>query len=284
MNQQPGKLYIVATPIGNLGDITLRAQEVLGSVDLILAEDTRHSRPLLNHFGIQVPLQALHEHNEDRLSSAVVSRLESGESMALISDAGTPLISDPGYPLVRLARSRGIVVVPLPGACAMVTALSASGLATDRFVFEGFLPSKKGARRKRLEQLVSEPRTLVFYESSHRIADSLADMADLFGPGREAVIARELTKRFETIHGGELSVLVDWTQSDSNQQKGEFVVMVSGAPETPTEESSVTTDQVLKVLMAELPLKQAASLAAGITGQKRNRLYERALELKEALI
>ncbi|HHO68310.1 MAG TPA: 16S rRNA (cytidine(1402)-2'-O)-methyltransferase, partial [Gammaproteobacteria bacterium] len=193
-----GTLFVVATPIGNLGDMTPRGVEVLQQADLIAAEDTRHSRRLAEHFGIATPMLALHEHNERSVAARLVERLRQGESIALISDAGTPLISDPGYQLVRAAREAGVPVVPVPGASALVAALSVAGLPTDRFVFEGFLPPRQAARRKRLEALKDEPRTLVFYESSHRIVDSLNDLKDVFGPGRQALLARELTKAFET--------------------------------------------------------------------------------------
>ncbi|WJW74829.1 16S rRNA (cytidine(1402)-2'-O)-methyltransferase [Thiohalobacter sp. IOR34] len=272
-----GTLYVVATPIGNRADISARAIEVLSAVDLIAAEDTRHSRPLLKHYGVRTPLQALHEHNERQQAEALVARLKAGESIALISDAGTPLISDPGFNLVRAARAAGVTVVPVPGPSALIAALSAAGLPTDRFVFEGFLPSRPAARRERLAALAEEPRTLVFYESSHRIADSLADMRELFGAGRPAAVARELSKAFEEIQSGTLEELLDWLQADPNRRRGEFVVLVHGAP--PAAEDEDEARRVLGVLLEEMPLKKAAALAARLTGQRKNRLYQLALEM-----
>lgn len=272
-----GILYLVATPIGNLGDMTPRAVEVLNGVDLIAAEDTRHSGKLLQHFGIRTPCQAYHEHNERRLCDKLVVRLQAGESIALISDAGTPLVSDPGYHLVQAARQAGLAVVPVPGACALIAALSVSGLRSDRFVFEGFLPAKATARRQRLEALAADSRTLIFYESTHRIEDSLADMTEVFGPGRRAVVARELTKRFETVHGDRLAALLAWLKADEDQRKGEFVVLVQGAEKAASGEVDADVQRMLAILMAELPLKQAAALAAKISGVKKNILYRLAL-------
>ena len=275
-----GSLFIVATPIGNMQDISARALDVLRQVSRVAAEDTRHSRKLLSHFGIGTPLYALHDHNERVATDHVLELLRQGDDVALVSDAGTPLISDPGFYLVRAAHREGFRVVPVPGASALTAALSVAGLPTDRFVFEGFLPSKQAARRKRLQALRSEPRTLVFYESSHRICDCLDDMADVLGSARDAAVAREMTKTFETLKQGTFEQLCDWVRSDSNQQKGEFVVVVHGAP---VEESTGLTDkqqQTLEVLMQELPLKQAASLAAKITGTAKNIFYEQGLKLK----
>jgi len=269
-----GILYVVATPIGNLEDFTPRAVEVLKSVDLIAAEDTRHSLPLLKHFGITTRCTAYHDHIERQISGTLLDQIESGQSIALISDAGTPLISDPGYQLVNLAHQRGIKVVPIPGACAVVTALSVSGLPTDRFTFEGYLPAKSAARKKKLNNLIEETRTLIFYESPHRIIDSLADMCAVFGPMRSVVIARELTKMYETIKSDTLEKVCGWVQADRNQQKGEFVVLVHGY--LAQEEDEVVdkeTDRVLNILLDELPVKQAASLTAKITGAKKNVLY-----------
>ncbi|HHJ14634.1 MAG TPA: 16S rRNA (cytidine(1402)-2'-O)-methyltransferase, partial [Gammaproteobacteria bacterium] len=224
-----GCLYVVATPIGNLGDMSTRAIEVLRQVVLIAAEDTRHSAGLLAHFGIDTPMQALHEHNEREQAPRLVQRMvEEGLELALISDAGTPLVSDPGYRLVRLARAAGVSVVPVPGPSALIAALSASGLPTDRFVFEGFLPPKAAARRARLEKLLTEPRTLIFYESSHRILDSLRDMAAVLGASRHAVLARELTKQFETILDDSLEALAGRVETDADQRRGELVVLVEG--------------------------------------------------------
>jgi len=276
---ETGCLYVVATPIGNLGDMSPRALEVLAGVDLIACEDTRHSARLLNHFAIKTPTLAYHEHNERELCDRLVERLRGGQSMALISDAGTPLVSDPGYHLVRTAREAGCRVVPVPGPSALIAALSASGLPSDRFVFEGFLSAKAGARRQQLEALASDTRTLIFYESPHRIVASLRDMAEIFGLDRQAVIARELTKRFETIHGDELGALIDWMEADSDQRKGEFVVMVRGAGQSDGRAIDAEAERILKLLLEELPLKQAAALAARITGLKKNALYQFGLNL-----
>ncbi|MDH3871534.1 MAG: 16S rRNA (cytidine(1402)-2'-O)-methyltransferase [Gammaproteobacteria bacterium] len=277
-----GVLYVVATPIGNLQDITARALDTLKRVARIAAEDTRHSRKLLAHYGIDTPMTALHEHNEHEVTGTLLKMLHSGTDLALISDAGTPLISDPGFYLVRAVRQAGMKVVPVPGPSACITALSASGLPTDRFVFEGFLPAREHARRQRLEALRDEHRTLVFYESSHRVADCLTDMVEVLGAGRAAVVARELTKTFETIRAGALSELLAWLLGDAQQQRGEFVVMVQG--EAPAAEAAMDpqAQQVLELLMQELPLKQAAALASKITGLAKNLCYQRALELKKA--
>jgi 16S rRNA (cytidine1402-2'-O)-methyltransferase len=280
MAQPVGTLYIVATPIGNLEDISHRALQVLAAVDRIAAEDTRHSQRLLGHYGIRTPLLALHEHNERQKVDGLLAELEQGLSLALISDAGTPLISDPGFPLVRGARARGIRVVPVPGCNAAICALSAAGLPTDRFVFEGFLPAREGQRENRLRELAEEPRSLVFYESSHRILDSLASMAAVFGASRRAVVARELTKTFETIRDGTLAELLDWMRADAQQQKGEFVVVVEGAPARDAEALDAATERVLATLLEELSVKQSAALAARLTGVAKKRLYERALELR----
>lgn len=274
-------LYVVATPIGNLEDMTYRAVRILREVDLVAVEDTRHARKLLEHYGIDRPLLSLHEHNEAQRLEPVLSRLEGGASIAVISDAGTPLISDPGFQLVREARRRGIAVSPVPGASAITAALSVAGLPTDRFVYEGFLPAKPAARRRRLEQLVTEPRTLVLLESSHRIRQALADLVGVFGEAREAVLARELTKRFETLANAGLSELEDWLRTDPNQCKGEFVILVGGAPASERRADEAEVDRILALLVASLPVKQAAALASGITGEPRNRLYKRALELAD---
>lgn len=281
MAMNRGVLYVVATPIGNLQDVTARALDTLKRVTRIAAEDTRHSRKLLMHYGIDTPLIAVHEHNEREVTGTLLEMLRSGDDLALISDAGTPLISDPGFYLVRAVRQAGMEVIPVPGPCAGIAALSASGLPTDRFVFEGFLPARQHARRQRLESLSDEHRTLVFYESSHRVAECLADMVELLGAGRAAVIARELTKTFETIKAGSLSELVAWLQRDSDQQRGEFVIMVHGKPPVTDAAMDPGAEHVLELLMQELPLKQAASLAAKITGLAKNRCYQRALELKK---
>jgi len=276
-----GTLYVVATPIGNLEDISARALRVLREVALIAAEDTRHSSRLLAHFGIQTPLTACHEHNERNEGGRFIERLQAGDDVALISDAGTPLISDPGYHLVRQARAAGVAVVPVPGACALIAALSAAGLPSDRFIFEGFLPAKAAARRSRLEALKEEPRTLIFYEAPHRILESLGDFEDVFGGERMAVLGRELTKTFETLKGLPLGALRAWVEADSNQQRGECVLLVEGW-EAPQGESAVSAEalRVLDLLLAEMPLKRAAAVAADITGVRKNLLYQAALERK----
>ncbi|MFI8607291.1 16S rRNA (cytidine(1402)-2'-O)-methyltransferase [Pseudomonas sp. NPDC077649] len=275
---QPGTLYVVATPIGNLDDISARALRVLRDVALIAAEDTRHSVRLLQHFGIETPLAACHEHNERDQGGRFLAKLEAGEDVALISDAGTPLISDPGYHLVRQARAAGFAVVPVPGACALIAALSAAGLPSDRFIFEGFLPAKAVGRRARLEQVREEPRTLIFYEAPHRILECLEDMRAVFGDERPALLARELTKTFETLKGLPLAELCAWVAGDSNQQRGECVVLVAGW-QAPEGEEAVSAEalRVLDLLLAEMPLKRAAALAAEITGVRKNLLYQVAL-------
>ena len=275
---QPGILYIVATPIGNLEDITLRAKAILAEVDAIAAEDTRHSRPLLQHLGINTSLFALHDHNEEQKSALVIERLQRGESIALISDAGTPLISDPGYRLVRAAHQAGLMVCPIPGASALITALSVAGLATDRFCFEGFLSSKSSARRQQLQALEDESRTLVFYESSHRIAATLTDMVGIFGGEREATIARELTKRFETVKQATLAELETFVKGDANQQKGEFVVLLSGKREPLSNELDSESRRIVELLGKDLPVKQASKFASEITGIKKRIFYQYLLE------
>ena len=278
-----GTLYVVATPIGNLDDISTRALRILAEVSLIAAEDTRHSTRLLQHFGIRTPLTACHEHNEREDGGRFIVRLLAGENVALISDAGTPLISDPGYHLVRQARAAGIQVVPVPGACALIAGLSAAGLPSDRFVFEGFLPAKQVARCTRLSAVQYDPRTLIFYEAPHRLLDSVADMCEVFGADRPAVLARELTKTFETIQDLPLQELRDWIAADPNQQRGECVVLVAGYQEPEQAlEVSLEAQRVLMLLMAELPPKRAAALAAEITGARKNALYQWALANKSA--
>lgn len=273
-----GTLFIVATPIGNLQDISPRALEVLRSVSLIAAEDTRHSARLLQHFGIQTPTTACHDHNERDKSERLVQRMLEGESMALISDAGTPLVSDPGYHLVRQARAGGVRVSPIPGACALIAALSAAGLPSDRFAFEGFLPAKAHGRRQRIEALAGESRTWMLYEAPHRLLECLEDMLDILGTERQVVLARELTKTFETIKGAPLNELVEWVRSDSDQQRGECVLLVEGAPQRDDDAVNPEVERILDVLLEELPVKQAAALAARITGEKKNKLYQLALE------
>ncbi|GFM55068.1 ribosomal RNA small subunit methyltransferase I [Pseudomonas cichorii] len=278
-NSTLGSLYVVATPIGNLDDMSVRALKVLRDVALIAAEDTRHSSRLMQHFGISTPLAACHEHNERDEGSRFITRLLAGDDVALISDAGTPLISDPGYHLVRQARAAGVQVVPVPGACALIAALSAAGLPSDRFIFEGFLPAKAAGRKGRLEMLREEPRTLIFYEAPHRILECLQDMEQVFGPDRPALLARELTKTFETLKGLPLAQLRAFVEGDSNQQRGECVVLVAGW--TPPEDEDVVgaeARRVLDLLLEEMPLKRAAALAAEITGVRKNLLYQVALD------
>ena len=273
-----GILYVVATPIGNLADMVPRAVEALQTVALIAAEDTRHSSRLLAHFDIKTPAVAYHDHSDDQRTEQILQRLLNGESVALISDAGTPLVSDPGYRLVRHARQRGIQVVPVPGACAMIAALSAAGLPSDRFAFEGFLPAKQTARCNVLQSLVNETRTLIFYEAPHRILETLQDVAQIFGAEREVVLARELTKTFETIRGGAVGEMADWVASDTNQQRGEIVLLIHGAIAPAAKDMGTESERVMRVLLEELPIKQAASLGAKLTGLKKNFLYQWALE------
>jgi len=273
MTQQAGTLFVVATPIGNLDDLTPRARRTLADADLIAAEDTRHSAALLRHHGIATRTLALHEHNEREASADLVRRIQGGANIALISDAGTPLVSDPGYRLVRAARAAGIPVSPIPGACAAIAALSAAGLPSDRFVFEGFLPAKSAARRAALQVLRADPRTLIFYESSHRIVESLADLAAEFGGEREAVVARELTKQFETVLDGTLAGLAQRVAVDADQQRGEFVVLVKGAGDDDDAAKLIEGLRVYRILSAELPPSRAAKLAAEITGAPRKALY-----------
>jgi 16S rRNA (cytidine1402-2'-O)-methyltransferase len=269
-----GILHVVATPIGNLGDLSPRAQQVLRDVAAICAEDTRRSGQLLAHYGIATPLVALHEHNEEAIAGRVVERLLRGESLALVSDAGTPLVSDPGYRVVRAARAAGVRVSPVPGACAAIAALSVAGLASDRFAFEGFLPARAAARRERLRGLAAEPRTLVFYESSHRIEEALEDLVAIFGGERPAVLARELTKLFETVLDGSLAGLLANVAGDANQRKGEFVLVVEGAGEDAGAGARLAEGQrVYALLGAHMPPSAAARLAAEITGAPRKALY-----------
>ena len=275
MNQPAaGKLWIVATPIGNLDDISVRAREVLCAVDLIAAEDTRHSAALLRHIGSTVRTFALHEHNERAASDQLVERMREGAQIALISDAGTPLISDPGFRLVRAAREAGVVVSPVPGACAAIAALSVAGLPSDRFVFEGFLPAKSAARRAHLETVQAETRTLIFYESSHRIDETLNDALAVFGGERRAALARELTKLFETVLDGTLAELAARVAADADQRRGEFVLLVAGAAEDVDAARLLEGQRVFDLLRRELPPSRAAKVAAEITGAPRKALYE----------
>ncbi len=274
-------LYIVPTPIGNLGDITQRALSVLQSVDLIAAEDTRHTGLLLQHFGINARLFALHDHNEQQKSESLLAKLQEGQSIALVSDAGTPLINDPGYHLVRTCREAGIRVVPLPGPCAAIAALSAAGLPSDRFCYEGFLPAKSKGRRDALKALEQEPRTLIFYESTHRLLDSLDDICAVLGESRYVVLARELTKTWESIHGAPIAELAAWVKEDENRRKGEMVLIVEGFKAQSDDALPADALRTLALLQAELPLKKAAALAAEIHGVKKNALYKYALENAE---
>ncbi|WP_062268922.1 16S rRNA (cytidine(1402)-2'-O)-methyltransferase [Endozoicomonas arenosclerae] len=273
-------LFVVSTPIGNLDDMTPRAVQVLKQVSVIAAEDTRHSWKLLNHFGIETPMIPCHEHNERHQTEALVARLEQGESIALISDAGTPLISDPGFILVRTVREHGIKVVPVPGACALVAALSVSGLATDRFYFEGFLPAKSSGRKKKLETLSVMTNTWAVYESTHRILDSLADFREVLGEDRYIVLAREMTKTFETVLAGSVAEVETILKEDSNQCRGEFVVLVEGAKEQESDEVDPDTVKLLKRLLEELPAKKAAAVIADVSGYRKKQLYELSLSMK----
>lgn len=273
-------LYVVPTPLGNLQDMSLRAVEVLKAVPWVAAEDTRHSQPLLRHFGSGARLLPAHQHNEEQAAQGVIDKLAAGEAVALISDAGTPAVSDPGARIVARVREAGFKVVPLPGACAAVTALSASGLMAPHFLFYGFLPAKAGQRQKELEALAALPYTLVFYEAPHRVLESVEALAAAFGPERTIVFARELTKLFETIHACPLGEALEWLKADANRQRGEFVLLVEGAPDDADDGAG---ERVLKLLLAEgLPVKQCAKLAAEITGASKNELYQKALALKDA--
>lgn len=272
-------LYIVATPIGNLDDITIRAINTLKQVDLIAAEDTRHSGLLLQHLGIKAKLIALHDHNEQEKSQLLIEKLKSGLSIALISDAGTPLINDPGYHLVKACRENNINVVPVPGACAAIAALCVAGLPSDRFSYEGFLPAKTKARQDYLTKLLDESRTMIFYESTHRLLDTLQDMQTIWGGDKQIVLAKELTKTWETIVNFSIIELIDWLQEDSNRQKGEFVLIVEGNNKTNDVIDSKAIN-TLKLLLKELPLKKAAAISAEIYGLKKNQLYQLGLTLE----
>jgi len=274
-----GKLHIVATPIGNLEDLTPRARQTLAEVDLVAAEDTRHTGRLLSHFGVKTRLIALHDHNEEQAVATILQRLEAGQNVALVSDAGTPLVSDPGYRLVQAAHRNGITVSPVPGASAVTAALSVAGLPTDRFCFEGFLPAKAAARKKMLAELAGEERTMVFYESVHRIADALADLCDAFGDDRAAFVGRELTKVYEQCLYGSLGSLRRMVGDGTIATKGEFVIVIAGV--VAANDATYDVDRLLLILAGELPGKDAARIAAELTGQKKNALYQRILELKD---
>ncbi len=280
--KQVGTLYVVATPIGNLGDITLRAIETLKAVDAIAAEDTRHSSGLLSHFGISKKLIAVHEHNEQQSAEKLVLALKNGDNIALITDAGTPAVSDPGAIVVKIVREAGIKVAPIPGASAVVAALSASGIVQNGFYFHGFLPASGAARRKQLEALKAQTVTIVLYEAPHRIIESVEDIAKVLGENRQVTFCRELTKTFETIYTCPAGHASAWLQADANQQRGEFVLLIEAAPVVEAEEISAEAQRVLKCLLAELPLKQAVALATEITNLKKNDLYEFALGLKNS--
>lgn len=273
-------LYIVATPIGNLDDITLRAIDTLKRVDLIAAEDTRHSGLLLQHLGIKARLYSLHDHNEQEKAQVLIEKLQAGLSIALISDAGTPLINDPGYHLVKACRENGIKVVPIPGACAAIAALSVAGLPSDKFIYEGFLPAKSKARQDNLASLITEPRTMIFYESTHRLLETLKDMQTIFGADKQIVLAKELTKTWETIVSLPVNELIDWLNQDASRQKGEFVLIVAGYTES-NKDIDPNAINTLKLLQKELPLKKAAAITAEIYGLKKNQLYQIGLNLEE---
>ena len=282
MSSKPGSLFVVATPIGNLDDISRRALDVLGSVDRILAEDTRHSAKLLTRYGVSTKVSAFHEHNERDLAADVIERIQSGENIALISDAGTPLISDPGFHLLKLVHEKNIRVVPVPGPSAVVAALSVCGLPTDRFFFEGFLPPKSAQRRSRLQTLAQSTSTTVLLESPRRLLATLKDMIDVFGGDRTATVAKELTKVFETVRTGTLEALYAWLAENAERQKGEFVIVVSGAKSRPAGLVDDEHRALLELLLEELPVKTAVRLAAKISGANRNSLYEMALRLNQA--
>jgi 16S rRNA (cytidine1402-2'-O)-methyltransferase len=275
----PGVLYLVATPIGNMGDISARAREILAAASVVAAEDTRHSGRLLRELGLERPLLSLHEHNERARAAELVARLKAGENVALVSDAGTPLVSDPGYPLVRAAVEAGITVTPIPGPCAAIAALSASGLPGERFCFEGFLPARAGARRARLAELAALPHTLVIYEAPHRLAAALADLAAALGRERRACIARELTKLHESFYRGSLGELAERAGREADLRRGEAVIVVEAAP--PRVQDAARLDEALAVLLGFLPPSAAAAAAAELTGARRNDAYARALEMAE---
>jgi 16S rRNA (cytidine1402-2'-O)-methyltransferase len=282
-----GRLYVVATPIGNLGDLSARARETLQSCTVIAAEDTRHTGVLLKAFGIQTPQLSLHDHNEQQRAGDIIERLRQGASVALVSDAGTPAISDPGFELVRAVAAAGFDIISIPGPCAAIAALAIGALPTDRFCFEGFLPARGAARRKRLQSLATEARTLVLYEAPHRVRETLEDCAAVFGAERGATVAREITKMHEMTYRGSLRELLERAESDPDFTRGEIVLIVAGAPQTVAEDDrgadghGGALDRALKILLAELPLKQAARLAAQITEARDNEAYKRALHLKQ---
>lgn len=285
MANPAGRLYVVATPIGNLGDLSARARDTLQSCSVIAAEDTRHTGVLLKHFGIQTPQLSLHDHNEQQRAVDLIERLRQGATIALVSDAGTPAISDPGFELVRAVAAAGFEIIAIPGPCAAIAALSIGALPTDRFCFEGFLPARGSARRKRLSALANESRTLVLYEAPHRVRETLEDCAAVFGGERLATVAREITKLHEQTYRGSLSELKNQADTDADFGRGEIVLLIAGAPQAESRSDADghggVLDRVLKILLAELPLKQAARLAAQITAARDNEAYKRALHLKE---
>jgi 16S rRNA (cytidine1402-2'-O)-methyltransferase len=277
---QGSTLYIVATPIGNLSDISQRALDILAEVDVIACEDTRHTQKLLSHFSIKNNTMSLHDHNERQRQEQIANMLSEGKSIALVSDAGTPLISDPGFHIVKHLRQQSLSVVPIPGACAAITALCASGLPTDKFTFEGFLPSKSGARQTTLEALIKEPRTMVFYDAPRRALDTISDIVTVLGGDRQVAIARELTKTFETIHSDTAENLQQWLSEDPNQLKGEMVLMIEGA-KVNTGDISPEAERALTLLVKELPPKKACAIVADLYGLKKKALYDLALSMKD---
>lgn len=281
MSKPAGHLYVVATPIGNLEDLSPRARRILGEVDLVAAEDTRHSGRLLQHLGIHTRMLSLHQHNESSQTRELLEQLQRGQNIALVSDAGTPLLSDPGFELVRAARAAGLLVFAVPGPSALVAALSVTGLPADRFVFEGFLPHKSAARRKLLESFARETRTVVCYESSHRIAETLDDVVSALGAERRIAVARELTKIHEQVASGTAAELREWLAADPNRSLGEFVLLIGGViEERDPDQVTVTVDALLTALLGAMSVSEAARIAAGLSGLKKNALYERALQLQ----
>ncbi|MAD58320.1 MAG: 16S rRNA (cytidine(1402)-2'-O)-methyltransferase [Porticoccus sp.] len=280
-NPMIGKLYLVSIPLGNMGDMTSRALDTLGSVDFVAVEDKRRSSILFRNFGIHTPMISYHDFSEEKQIKKIIDLLLSGKSVALICDAGTPLISDPGFKLVKLAKSKEIKVSPIPGPCALIAAISASGLPSDRFIFEGFLPSKSAARIEKIKRISKDSRTIIFYEAPHRILGSLRDMLEIIGPTREIVMARELTKTYETFFSGSIESTLQFVEQDLNQQKGEMVLVLAGADPEEKKDDTQDIQRVLSVLLEELPLKQAVSLGAKITGGQKNILYKSALDLKK---
>jgi 16S rRNA (cytidine1402-2'-O)-methyltransferase len=277
VSEAAGNLYIVATPIGNLKDISYRAVETLQQADLILVEDTRNAIKLLQHYAIKRPLKALHEHNEDKLAKGLIKQIQNGQNIALISDAGTPLVSDPGFRLVQNAIAAGIQPVTIPGACAAIAALSITGLPTDRFTFEGFLPAKQSAREQSLQALKNEQRTMVFYEAKHRIVAFLNSLATVFGSSRKAAVARELTKKFESVYHGSLDEVIAQINDNDQATKGEFVVLLHGAESI---QNDLELDAVLTPLLSEMSISKASKIAAKISGESKNKCYQRGLELQ----